>query len=194
MIHPQRSAAAAAIAAAALVLAACSPGSGDAGSAATSEETEATGTTTVTFRLWDDVAAPAYEESFDAFMAQNPDITVQVEVVPWGDYWERLPLDLQSGDMADIFWTNTSNFGRYADNGNLINIDEVIGEDHDEWTESVVSLYERDGALWGVPQLWDSIALYYNADLVDAAAVDPTDLTWVPGGGEEDTLLPAARA
>ncbi len=194
MIHPQRSAAAAAIAAAALVLAACSPGSGDAGSAATSEETEATGTTTVTFRLWDDVAAPAYEESFDAFMAQNPDITVQVEVVPWGDYWERLPLDLQSGDMADIFWTNTSNFGRYADNGNLINIDEVIGEDHDEWTESVVSLYERDGALWGVPQLWDSIALYYNADLVDAAAVDPTDLTWVPGGGEGDTLLPAARA
>lgn len=194
MIHPQRSVAAAAIAAAALVLAACSPGSGDAGSAATSEETEATGTTTVTFRLWDDVAAPAYEESFDAFMAQNPDITVQVEVVPWGDYWERLPLDLQSGDMADIFWTNTSNFGRYADNGNLINIDEVIGEDHDEWTESVVSLYERDGALWGVPQLWDSIALYYNADLVDAAAVDPTDLTWVPGGGEGDTLLPAARA
>ena len=194
MIHPQRSAAAAAIAAAALVLAACSPGSGDAGSAATSEETEATGTTTVTFRLWDDVAAPAYEESFDAFMAQNPDITVQVEVVPWGDYWERLPLDLQSGDMADIFWTNTSNFGRYADNGNLINIDEVIGEDHDEWTESVVSLYERDGALWGVPQLWDSIALYYNADLVDAAAVDPTDLTWVPGGGEGGTLLPAARA
>lgn len=194
MIHPQRSAAAAAIAAAALVLAACSPGSGDAGSAATSEETEATGTTTVTFRLWDDVAAPAYEESFDAFMAQNPDITVQVELVPWGDYWERLPLDLQSGDMADIFWTNTSNFGRYADNGNLINIDEVIGEDYDEWTGSVVSLYERDGALWGVPQLWDSIALYYNADLVDAAAVDPTDLTWVPGGGEGDTLLPAARA
>ena len=194
MIHPQRSVAAAAIAAAALVLAACSPGSGDAGSAATSEETEATGTTTVTFRLWDDVAAPAYEESFDAFMAQNPDITVQVELVPWGDYWERLPLDLQSGDMADIFWTNTSNFGRYADNGNLINIDEVIGEDHDEWTESVVSLYERDGALWGVPQLWDSIALYYNADLVDAAAVDPTDLTWVPGGGEGGTLLPAARA
>ncbi|MDX5318920.1 MAG: sugar ABC transporter substrate-binding protein, partial [Actinomycetes bacterium] len=97
-------------------------------------------------------------------------------------------------DMADIFWTNTSNFGRYADNGNLINIDEVIGEDHDEWTESVVSLYQRDGALWGVPQLWDSIALFYNEEMVQAAEVDPTNLTWVPGGGEGDTLLPAARA
>ncbi len=194
MIFPKRGAATVAIAAAALVLAACSPGSEDVDDPASSEETEATGSTTVRFRLWDEVAAPAYEESFDAFMAQNPGIKVEVEVVPWGDYWERLPLDLQSGDMADVFWTNTSNFGRYADNGNLLNIDEVIGEDHDEWTESVVTLYQRDGALWGVPQLWDSIALFYNAEMVEAAEVDPADLTWVPGGGEGDTLLPAARA
>ncbi|NCD18976.1 MAG: sugar ABC transporter substrate-binding protein [Actinobacteria bacterium] len=194
MIFPKRGAATVAIAAATLVLAACSPGSEDVDDPASSEETEATGSTTVKFRLWDEVAAPAYEESFDAFMAQNPGIKVEVEVVPWGDYWERLPLDLQSGDMADVFWTNTSNFGRYADNGNLLNIDEVIGEDHDEWTESVVTLYQRDGALWGVPQLWDSIALFYNAEMVEAAELDPADLTWVPGGGEGDTLLPAARA
>lgn len=185
--------AAAVAAAAALALAACSPGT-DATGSATSTETDATGSTTVTFRLWDEVVAPAYEESFDAFMAQNPGIKVEVEVVPWSSYWERLPLDLQSGDMADIFWTNTSNFGRYADNGNLLNIDEVLGANHDEWTESVVGLYQRNGALWGVPQLWDSIALYYNKDLTDAAGVDPTNLTWVPGAGEGDTLLPAARA
>lgn len=192
MRFPTRGAAVAGLAAIAVVLASCSPGSGsgDETSAATAD----TGATTVTFRLWDEVAAPAYEESFDAFMAQHPDIKVQVEVVPWADYWERLPLDLQSGDMADVFWTNTSNFGRYADNGNLINIDEALGDDHDAWTESVVTLYERDGALWGVPQLWDSIALYYNKDLTDAAGIDPTDLTWVPGGAEGDTLLPAARA
>ncbi len=118
MIHPQRSAAAAAIAAAALVLAACSPGSGDAGSAATSEETEATGTTTVTL-LWDDVAAPAYEESFDAFMAQNPDITVQVEVVPWGDYWERLPPGPPVRGHGGHLLDEHLQLGRYADNGNL---------------------------------------------------------------------------
>ena len=193
MIHPQRSAAAAAIAAAALVLAACSPGSGDAGSAATSEETEATGTTTVTVRLWDDVAAPAYEESFDAFMAQNPDIVVEVEVIPWADYWTQLPLDLQAGEMADIFWTNSSNFAKFADNGNLINISDTLGDGDGEWTQSVVDLYTRDGALWGVPQLWDSIGLNYNKDLTDAAGIDPADLTWAPGG-ENDTLLTAARA
>lgn len=188
----KRGIAVAGLAAAALTVAACSPASDNSGSSEGS--TAATGKTVVTFRLWDEVAAPAYEESFDAFMAQNEDISVEVEVVPWADYWERLPLDLQSGDMADIFWTNTSNFGRFADNGNLINIDEAIGEDHDAWTQSIVDLYLRDGTLWGVPQLWDSIALFYNKDLTAAAGVDPANLTWVPGGGDGDTLLPAARA
>ncbi len=193
MRFPKRGAGIACLATVAVVLAACSPGAqkqdGD-----DANSTADTGSSIVTFRLWDEVAAPAYEESFDAFMAQHPDIKVRVEVVPWSSYWERLPLDLQSGDMADVFWINTSNFGRYADNGNLLNISEVIGSDHDEWTESVEVLYERNGSLWGVPQLWDSIALYYNKELTDAAGVDPTNLTWAPGGGEGDTLLPAARA
>ena len=174
-----------------ILLAACSPVT------TSDDDTTDAGdstSTTVTFRLWDDVAAPAYQESFDAFMAANPDIRVEVEVVPWAQYWERLPLDLSSGEMADIFWTNTSNFGVYADNGDLLNITEEIGDDHEEWTESVTSLYERDGSVWGVPQLWDSIALYYTEDLTTAAGVDLSGLTWAPGGGEGDTLLPAARA
>lgn len=191
-----RSLAIATVATAAVALTSCSPGTtnnepSDATASTTAEESSVT---TVTFRLWDEVAAPAYEESFDAFMAQNEDIKVVVEVVPWADYWERLPLDIQSGDMADIFWTNTSNFGKYADNGNLINISDTLGDDHDEWVQSVTDLYMRDDSLWGVPQLWDSIALYYNKDLVEAAGIDVNDLTWAADGGEGDTLLAAATA
>nr|NLD41781.1 sugar ABC transporter substrate-binding protein [Actinomycetales bacterium] len=197
-----------AVAVLALGLAACSPSTGGDGETTpaggstetggttetSTDDTEATGSTTVTFRLWDDVAAPAYEESFDAFTAQNPDIVVNVELVPWGDYWTRLPLDLQSGDMADIFWTNSSNFAKFADSGNLLDITEALGDGHDEWTQSVVDLYTRDGSLWGVPQLWDSIALYYNAELTEAAGVDPANLRWDAENPDADTLLPAATA
>ena len=172
----------------ALALGACSPGgSGDGGDGGSDGET-----TTVTFRLWDEAAAAAYQESFDAFTSENPDVTVEIETVPWANYWERLPQDIGSGTMADIFWTNTSNFGIYADNGNLLNITDELGEDHDAWTRSIVDLYTRDGSLWGVPQLSDSIALFYNKDIVDAAGIDPTALYWDPSG-EGDTFLPAAQ-
>ena len=176
-------------AAVAISLTACSPGASGGDSASTTDSTQ-----TVTFRLWDDVAAPAYEDSFAEFTEQNPSIKVDVEVVPWANYWDRLPLDISSGDMADVYLVNSSNFAQYADNGDLLNVSAELGTDHDEWQQSVVDIYTRDGSLWGVPQLWDSIGLFYNKDMVEKAGVDVNDLTWAPEAGDGDTLLAAAQA
>lgn len=172
-----------------LAAAACSPGSGGGGGNTGGDGGDVT---TVTFRLWDENAAASYEASFAAFTEQHPEIEVEIESVPWANYWDQLPLDIQAGEMADIFWTNTSNFGIYADNGNLLNISEVLGEDHDEWSAGSADLYTREGSLWGVPQLTDSIALFYNKTLLDAAGVDPNELAWSPNT-DEDTLLPALQ-
>ncbi|VEI13395.1 ABC transporter substrate-binding protein [Trueperella bialowiezensis] len=177
-----------------LALAACSPstGGGSSPSSSASGSSQPAGEQkTITFRLWDETAAPAYEESFAKFEEKNADIKVEVELVPWGDYWNQLPLDVASGEMADIYWVNSSNFARYADNGNLINITEELSPDHDEWQQSIVDLYTRNNALWGVPQIWDSTALFYNKDLVEKEGIDVTNLKW---GGDDDTLLPAAQA
>ncbi|WP_454294571.1 ABC transporter substrate-binding protein [Salana multivorans] len=197
--HRRRVVVGALAAAITISLAACSPASSSGGdstpSSSGSDSGEAGGggdQTTVTFRLWDDAAAGAYETSFAEFEAANPDINVEVETIPWANYWEQLPLDLSSGEAADIFWVNTSNFGIYVDNGNLVNISETLGDDHDPWSDLVVDLYTRDGSLWGVPQLQDSIALFYNKTLLDAAGIDPTTLKWDPTGAA-DTLLPALQ-
>ncbi len=177
---------------AALILAACSPGSGgNSGNGSGNGDGESEASGTVVFRLWDEAAASAYEESFELFNEQNPDIEVDVEVVPWANYWERLPQDISSGTMADIFWTNTSNFGIYADNGDLLDLSEIVNENPGSLTDSVVELYTRDDVQWGVPQLWDSIALFYNVELLEEAGIDPSDLTWDPSGSN-DTLREAA--
>ncbi len=175
-----------------LALSACSPGSSGSGGQEPAEGGDGGEKTTVTFRLWDDNAAKAYEESFEQFTEANPDIEVEIELVPWGDYWTRLPQDIGSGTMTDIFWTNTSNYGIYADQDRLIDISEAIGEEHDDWNESVVELYTRDGALWGVPQLSDSIAMFYNKDLVEEAGIDVASLKWSPDVAG-DTFLPALK-
>ena len=56
----------------------------------------------------------------------------------------------------------------------------------------MVEQFTRGGTLWAVPQLTDGgIALYYNADLLAVAGVNPADLaalSWSPNGG--DTLRP----
>ncbi|WP_460518679.1 ABC transporter substrate-binding protein [Flindersiella endophytica] len=175
----------------ALAGAACSPAANDDDS---SGGNGPSGKTKVTFRLWDEQVAKAYEKSFAEFEKTHKNIDVSVELIPWADYWTRLPNDVASGDMADIFWTNTANFATYADNGDLVDVDAKLGASaKSKWKQSVVDIYTRDGKLWGVPQLWDSIALFYNKNLVAAAGVDPTSLKWSPAGGAADTFLPAAQ-
>ncbi|MEE6272056.1 extracellular solute-binding protein [Georgenia sp. MJ206] len=156
-----------------LALTACSTVASD------SPDDVAAGVTTVTFRLWDEGALLAYEESFDAFSATHQDIVVEVEHVPRAEYLSRGAADLRTGDMADIFWTDASTLARHVDRGDVRSIEDVLG-DHDEWEPAVADLFTRDGELWAVPQLWESVALFVRTDLATAAGVDPTALTWAP--------------
>ncbi|MFL0456529.1 ABC transporter substrate-binding protein [Brachybacterium paraconglomeratum] len=177
--------------------AACSPsGGGDSGSGGEGGGSDAGGSSggdkgTLTFRLWDENAVAAYEESFAAFTEQSG-WNVSIDVVPWADYWTRLPLDVASGDAADVYWMNSANYVLYKDSGDLLDINEVVPDGASQWEKAVVDLYSRDGGLWGVPQIWDSIAVFYNKALVEEAGVDPSALAFDPAA-DTDSLREAGR-
>lgn len=148
--------------------------------------TEPAGRTLVTVRLWDDQVAAAYRESFDEFSRLHPGIDVRVTVVPYATYFDTLRTDAAGGSADDIFWLSNAYFAAYADSGRLADIAKVLGRNAArDWEPSVVDQFTRNGVLWGVPQLTDGgIAVYFNADLLDAAGVDPRQLLtmrWSPG-------------
>jgi multiple sugar transport system substrate-binding protein len=151
------------------------------------------GKTVVTVRLWDQQVAKAYRQSFAAFTRAHPDIEVQTHVVSYSTYFNTLRTDVAGGSADDIFWISNAYLDGYADSGRLMDIGKTFGEGvASDWEPSVVQQYTRNGGLWAVPQLTDGgIALYYNADLLAAAGVNPADLAtlrWSPDGG--DTLRP----
>jgi multiple sugar transport system substrate-binding protein len=151
------------------------------------------GRTVVTVRLWDAQVAQAYRESFAEFSRTHPDIDVRVNVVPYASYFDALRTDVAGGSADDIFWLSNAYFANYADSGKLIDIAKVLGpKAADDWETSVVNQFSRNGVLWAVPQLTDGgIAVYFNADLVEAAGVDLAALMsmrWSPG--DVDTLRP----
>lgn len=167
-------------------LTACAPGADQAGSGASGD---------ITLRLWDEKAAEAYETSIEQFEAANPGIQVEVNVVPWDDYFNTLRNDVGSGSADDIFWLNGAYYEDYATNGHLLAIDETLGADAEKgWNESVVKQYTKDDHLWGVPQLTDGgSAIYYNDEALKAAGVTPEEIskaTWNPSDPTKDTFLP----
>jgi multiple sugar transport system substrate-binding protein len=149
------------------------------------------GKTVVTVRLWDQQVAAAYRQSFAEFTRAHPDIEVRTHVVSYSTYFNTLRTDVAGGSADDIFWMSNAYLDGYADSGRLMDIGRTFGEGAASgWEPSVVHQFTRNGALWAVPQLTDGgIALYYNADLLAAAGVNPADLAtlrWSPDGG--DTL------
>jgi multiple sugar transport system substrate-binding protein len=157
-------------------------------------DTEPRGRTVVTVRLWDQQVAAAYRRSFDDFTRRHPAIEVRVNVVAYASYFDALRADVAGGSADDIFWISNAYFAPYADSGRLVDITNTMGpQAAARWEPSVVEQFTRRGTLWGVPQLTDAgIALYYNADLLSAAGVDPATLNtlrWSPDDAV-DTLRP----
>ena len=152
---------------------------------------EPSGRTVVTVRLWDEQVATAYRESFDEFTREHPDIEVRVNVVAYSTYFDTLRTDVAGGGADDIFWLSNAYFAGYADSGRLMDVAKTLGPTASAaWDPSVVSQFTRDGVLSGVPQLTDAgIALYFNADLLDAGGValrELLSLRW--SNGDDDTL------
>jgi multiple sugar transport system substrate-binding protein len=150
----------------------------------------------LTFRLWDPQVAEAYRLSLDAFEDESG-IEVDIVMVPWADYWTQLRLDIASGTVDDVFWTNAANFQDYAAAGAILPVTAQQRDDQESgWVAAVVDQYSIDDELWGIPQITDpGIALLYNADLLAEAGLDATDLaglSWDPSA-PDDTLREAAR-
>jgi multiple sugar transport system substrate-binding protein len=147
----------------------------------------------VTVRLWAAPIAAAYEESFRAFNRAHPDIEVHTNMVAYSNYFQTLRTDVAGDSADDIFWMSNAYLAAYADNGRLINISKAVDQHViADWEPAVVDQFTRNGALWGVPQLTDGgIAVYYNADLLAAAGIDPSRLNglrWSPT--DDDSLRP----
>jgi multiple sugar transport system substrate-binding protein len=142
----------------------------------------------VTVRLWDEQVAAAYRQSLVAFSHLHPDIEVRTNVVAYSTYYNTLRTDVAGDSADDIFWLSNAYLAGYADNRRLMKIEAAKAD----WEPSVVQQFTRGGVLWGVPQLTDAgTAVYYNADLLAAAGVDPTQLAalrWSPDN--HDTLRP----
>ena len=152
------------------------------------------GATVVTVRLWDQQVAESYRESFDQFTRRHPRIRVELNVVAYSTYFDTLRTDVAGGGADDIFWLSNAYLAGYADSDRLVDVETALGADAARaWEPSVVEQFTRNRTLWAVPQLTDAgIALYYNAELLSAAGVEPATLEsvrWSPDPAV-DTLRP----
>ncbi len=138
------------------------------------------------YRLWDEQQEVGYKAVFAAFTAENPDITVRMEVLPWDQYWTKLTTELAAGKAPDVFWLTVENFPDLAGKGVLAPLDDLIGKAGlklDSYHPNVVESYKFEDKQLGMPKDMGIVGLLYNKDLFAKAGVTmPAELTWAPDG------------
>lgn len=148
-----------------------STSSGDSGSAEGVE---------LTYWMWNKNQEPTFRAMADAFEKQNPNVSVNIELTPVSEYWTKLQTAVQGGAAPDVFWMNHLNVRLYADNGIIAPVDDAISElgiDVSKYP-STIEMYNHDGAQYGLPQDLDTVGMWFNKDLFDAAGLEYPNADW----------------
>ena len=110
------------------------------------------------------------------FNTDNPGINLNVEVVSWNDIYTVVNTRIQGNNAPDIL--NIDVFADYQADGLLLPAQDYVSEE--TYAKMYPSFLEQsvvDDVVWAVPDLASARALYYNADILEAAGVEvPT--TW----------------
>lgn len=144
--------------------------------------------TTISYWLWDPAQLEATEEMVKVFESKY-DIKVEIQVVPWGEYWDKVPIAVSSGSGPDVYWMTMYNFGMMRDAGLVLNLQPYIDKDPeaadhlDAMWDVLREAYTHEGQVYGFPRDYDTIALLYNEDAVrQAGLAAPMDIddwwTW----------------
>lgn len=150
---------------------------------------------TLTMWVWDENWATIIGNSIELWKAEYcPGAEVDLQVQPWGQYWDLLTTNAAGGELPDVFNMSQDRFRFYAENGVLLDLQpyfDQYGVDTTLWGTGLVDPYRwgEAGDLYAAPVNWDTIAIFYNKEMFDAAGLEYPTADWT-----RDDFAAAARA
>jgi ABC-type glycerol-3-phosphate transport system substrate-binding protein len=110
-----------------------------------------------------------------AFEAENPDIDIQVEQVPFNTLFEQIQVRLSSQSPdPDVISVDVPLVSGYAVRNWLLPLDDAFtDEQREDWLDAAVEAGSYNGQLLAAPVSTSTQLLFYNADLFEAAGVEP---------------------
>jgi len=132
------------------------------------------GVTVVTFMRW---GSPAEEENFrtlfDAFEAENPDVRVEMQFIPWQNYWDTLNVQLAAGETADIVAMTSYQGSKYYSDRFADLSPYLAGSDvkTDELVPGLLEAFTQNGRILAVPTDLAVWCMVYNEEFFDNAGL-----------------------
>jgi multiple sugar transport system substrate-binding protein len=125
-------------------------------------------------------ADPLTQEIIDEYMAENPNVSITLEIVPNADHLTKLVSAVAGGVGPDIFDMNDTNLAVFITKDALAPLDPTaIGYASQEeyealYVENSLNPFKgEDGKIYGIPFEYNSWTFVINDTLFEAAGLNP---------------------
>ncbi len=103
-----------------------------------------------------------------AWQAAQPNVTVEALAVPFDQLKTKFNTDAATGGGPDLLIGPLDWVGELATNENIQSLDEMATEEvTGAYIPAVVDALRFNDQLYGLPESFETVALYYNTDLVE---------------------------
>lgn len=146
----------------------------------------------VTLTLWTESATAPEGVFAQEFSEMDNGITIDVREIRFDDLVTDTLRAVATGTAPDLIAIDNPDHAAFASRGAFLDITDMVAGsdviDADAIFPGPRASLTWDGRMYGIPRASNTIALYYNRDLFEAAGLDPDSppATW-------DELLEAAR-
>ncbi len=128
----------------------------------------------------------AWKAAIEGFEAKNPDIKVNMEIVPWSEQQQRLVSALTAGGLPDVSMLGNNVVAQFQSAGALEPLDQYFkAYDSENKTDVASNVWPGDKGYyhladhwWASPVSVETRALYFRKDLLKKAGIDKAPGTW----------------
>ena len=166
---------------AALIAASC--GGDDDDSASESEDGASGSAEPVTIEWWhiqnNDPGLSLWEDIAAEFEAEHPNVTIEITVYENEAFKTAIEPRLQAGEPPDLFQSwGGGELEEQVDAGLVQDISDGVEPWIDTLNEAAVTMYQVEGAQYGIPFDLGMVGFWYNKDLFAQAGIDEPPATW----------------
>lgn len=126
----------------------------------------------VTLRVWH-TAENELDPIIDLFKEKYPNVEIEFQFYPWGEFWDKLNTAYAAGTPPDVHRQDDDEIPFFVQRGVLLPVDEAVGAvvNPDELYWSILESTKINGQLWIVAPATRVANLVYNKTLFEEAGI-----------------------
>lgn len=127
----------------------------------------------LTFYWYEDRFADTMREYIDQFQQEHPGTTINLEILPFSTYFERLPVQISTGDAPDIYFLVSGQVQNYAATGSLMDLRTCVPEaELAQFRPAQIDFSTYDDELIALPFTTTVLTMLVNKDIFESSGID----------------------